>query len=259
LTAPAPATPAAELRRRYRHRLHDVAYVNIDHGNGGILLDLSETGVALQAVAPLRLNQPVRLRVELQSPRLALEATGRVRWANGLGEAGVEFPTLPRPSQRLVRDWLLTQLLQRAQPVADRDSIFRDHLPASVPPAVPVPAVSPAPIPVATREARHPDPPKHGVVRLLSWPGLARCIDAVIILDAVLLFAVVSLLLTQAVPQWPVSTGLAAGVTCIFAIAYRWMFVGKLGTTAGAHLARIANTERKVALEREPDQRPRFR
>jgi len=48
--------------RGYRHGIHRLAYVNLDHANGGIIRNLSETGIALQAVAPLHLNQQIRVR-----------------------------------------------------------------------------------------------------------------------------------------------------------------------------------------------------
>src|SRR2546430_14067952 len=74
--------------RRFRHGVHRLAYVNLDHANGGIIRNLSETGIALQAVAPLRVNEQVHVRFELMSPRVRVEALGRVGLADRVGTGG---------------------------------------------------------------------------------------------------------------------------------------------------------------------------
>ena len=65
-------------RRHYRHQVQSLAYVNLDQGNGGIIRNLGDSGIAIQAVAPLLINQQVFLRFELTNPRVRVEATGRV-------------------------------------------------------------------------------------------------------------------------------------------------------------------------------------
>src|SRR5579863_7318007 len=82
--------------RPYRHKIRTLAYVSLDSANGGILRDLSDAGMAVQALAPLRQNQAVKVRLELSSPRFRLEAEGRVAWVDSLGQAGVEFLDLPQ-------------------------------------------------------------------------------------------------------------------------------------------------------------------
>jgi hypothetical protein len=266
-TAPSPDSgPAATAgqavsaplpRRHYRLRLQDVAYVNIDHGNGGILRDLSDKGAALQAVAPLRRDQPIRMRLELHSPRLPFEATGQVRWANTMGQAGVEFLSLPQHSQGLLKDWIFTQLLHRALTALDQDSIFRGPILAAPSPGLSLSGAARAPIAVEARTAQRSDRRTSGLMRFFSSPGLARSIDGLVILAAVLLFAVVSLLLIDTAPPWPISVGLAGGVACIFASVYHWMFAGRFGSRLGAYLAKMANCDDFTATDPEPG--PRFR
>src|SRR6476660_4049944 len=82
--------PLPRRPRSYRHGVHRLAYVNLDHANGGIIRNLSETGIALQAVAPLRVNQQVHIRFELMSPRVRVDTLGRIGWADSFGQAGVE-------------------------------------------------------------------------------------------------------------------------------------------------------------------------
>src|SRR5881398_2116441 len=84
------AAAAVALRRKrqhHRHQVNSLAYVNIGQGNGGIIRDLAESGVAVQAVAPLQVNQQVQLRFELVSPRVHVETTGRVAWADSHGQS----------------------------------------------------------------------------------------------------------------------------------------------------------------------------
>src|SRR5215470_4104215 len=78
-----PVEPGLAPRRRQhpRYTLRSLAYVKLDQGNGGIVRDLTESGVAIQAVAPLRRGQEVTLRFDLLSPRARVEARGHVAWA----------------------------------------------------------------------------------------------------------------------------------------------------------------------------------
>ena len=78
-------------RRHYRHQIQSLAYVNLDQGNGGIIRNLGDSGIAIQAVAPLVVNQQVFLRFELSNPRVRVEATGRVAWVDPMGQAGWSF------------------------------------------------------------------------------------------------------------------------------------------------------------------------
>ena len=44
-------------RGHYRHQVQSLAYVNLDQSNGGIIRNLGDSGLAIQAVAPLA-SQP---------------------------------------------------------------------------------------------------------------------------------------------------------------------------------------------------------
>src|SRR5438445_313978 len=107
------AAAAVALRRKrqhYRHQVNSLAYVNIGQGNGGIIRDLAESGVAVQAVAPLQVNQQVQLRFELVSSRVRVETTGRVAWADSSGQAGLEFTGLQQRPRQLHCPWWLCSL-----------------------------------------------------------------------------------------------------------------------------------------------------
>ena len=73
---------ARQARRQYRRELRTLTYITLDQANGGIVRNLNDEGVAVQAVAALRQDQRVRLRFELRFPRLRVETYGQVTWAS---------------------------------------------------------------------------------------------------------------------------------------------------------------------------------
>src|SRR5690242_20924953 len=93
--------PACSRRRHhYRHQIHSLAYLNLDQFNGGILRNIGEAGVAVQAVASLSAGQQVFLRFDLANPRVRVEGTGRVAWADSFGQAGIQFLSLSQRARR---------------------------------------------------------------------------------------------------------------------------------------------------------------
>jgi hypothetical protein len=72
------APAAAQLRRRSQPRfpMHSLAYVRLHENNGGIIRDLTESGIAVQAVIPLQPGESLPIRFELFSPRVKVETSG---------------------------------------------------------------------------------------------------------------------------------------------------------------------------------------
>src|SRR5436305_10665731 len=98
-------------RQYYRHCVSPLAYVRVDHANGGIIRDLNECGLGVQAVAPLHTDQVVHLRFDLLRPRVRIEATGQVMWADRSGQAGIRFLDLAPVTRRDLKEWLFVTLL----------------------------------------------------------------------------------------------------------------------------------------------------
>jgi hypothetical protein len=272
-------------RLHYRQKLSTLAYVNLDHSNGGIVRDLSEVGIAIQTVTPLGLNQQVQLRFELQRPRLHLETLGRVAWADQRGQAGIQFLNLSDRAQRSLKQWIFTQLLARAQQVADAGFVFHSSNPTEGPTQLlfstpPRQAIRLEP---QARSSRLPDQsPLHqnwpdrksqdkSLLEMASAPALmrrqwlpfpvshrifARVVDGLILLTALLLFSVLAMTVTQIFPSWPVAAALALVVTGVFVAVYWFLFVTWMGATPGARLARLASCDLSVG---EEEDRPRFR
>ena len=255
----------APLRRprRYRLGIHRLAYVNLDHAKGAILRSLSETGMALQAVTPLRENQQVHVRFELMSPRIRVEALGRIRWADKFGQAGVQFLDLPERTRRLLKEWIFTQVLANTyhcskesifvQPESEINLLFS---PTTRPTIALDSEVLCVPDSGFTKEdamVRFPWCPVAISAGSLSW-----LIDSLILVSAVLLFLTLSLVMTHSLPTRTVVLALGLGVACVFTTVYRFLFTIWMGATPGVSLAQRAcvNSERARLGEVE---RPRFR
>ncbi len=117
--------PARQARTHYRHELRTLTYVTLDEANGGIIRNLNHEGVAVQAVAPLRQHQRVRLRFELRFPRLRVETYGQVSWASPSGQCGIRFVDLPARTGHQINEWIFSNLLDAVARDADHPrSIF---------------------------------------------------------------------------------------------------------------------------------------
>jgi hypothetical protein len=273
-TAAATAVAPYRKRRHFRQKVQSLAYVNLDQANGGIIRDLSEAGVAIQAVAPLRVNQQVYLRFELLSPRVRVEAAGRVAWADAMGQAGVEFVSIPQRSRSQLKEWLFTQLLTTAHQVV-WDSVFlhgkrggdATELLFSTAPR-PVIRLEPEAAPIPASVSQEEDwecrqgPQEPVALQLLGFPistrMLARLIDGLVLMSAVLLFSLVSMAMTHIFLGWWVAVGLALSAACVFGAVYWFLFMTWIGATPGTRLAQhAANDSNGMYLEEED--RPRFR
>jgi hypothetical protein len=96
----------SERRHALRQKVNTPAFASFDGATGGMVLDLSEEGMAMQALAPLESHTLVPLHLTLGEPTAYLETTGYVAWADALGRAGVRFSDLPDASRARLREWL---------------------------------------------------------------------------------------------------------------------------------------------------------
>jgi len=253
-------------RHHYRHQIQSLAYVNLDQANGGIIRNLGDTGMAIQAVAPLYVNQQVFLRFDLASPRSRLEVKGRVAWADPVGQAGVEFLALPSRSRRVLKEWIFIQLLATAEHSAGDAALL---LGASGPEAAELLFSSRArpAIRLESESAVAPHTPRDQHSRSLHLPwlpfaisalALSRLVDGLVLLSAVLLFAVICMAMVGVVPAWPVALVMGVGVTAVFAALYRFLFLFWIGATPGDWLAGLTE-DAFGGNEMAADDRPRFR
>src|SRR5271165_2296769 len=240
-------------QRPYRHKVRTLSHVNLDAGSGAILRDVNEFGLALQAVTPLAPQQQVHLRFELPASRMRIDASARIAWTDSWGQAGVQFLNLPQRSERLLKEWIFSQILSSAYLFSSCESAWvegnRDDcatellFSASARPAIRLAPRPSRPTALPGQQTRSRS------VRPLWWPvpisliTLSNLADGLILLCAVLLFAVMSLAMINILPTWPVTLALATGVTAVFVAVYWFLFAFWFGSTPGEHLARLAWAE----------------
>jgi hypothetical protein len=259
--------PARQARTHYRHEVRTLTYVTLDAANGGIIRNLNSEGVAVQAVAPLREQQRVRVRFELRFPRLRVETYGQVSWSNSSGQCGIRFVDLPTQTAQQIDEWIFSSLLDAiAREAAHRHSIF----------AAPTPlgeenvskehdglTLSSAPRPAIRIEAGYakehspqtpyqlreetPDLACDSAAKLnwlsrpLSGKTLAWMIDGLVMIAGLLLFSLIFLSITHELPPWPWAMGAASSAALFVAAAY-WVLFGVFGgASLGARLADAAS------------------
>jgi putative methionine-R-sulfoxide reductase with GAF domain len=99
-------------RRRVRHKVHVPAYATFSGGSQGAMLDLhevlnvSEVGVAVQCSAPMEINRPVELCLELAEAGEQIFVTAQVIWSDANGRVGFSLSNPPSSVSRRLREWL---------------------------------------------------------------------------------------------------------------------------------------------------------
>jgi hypothetical protein len=264
--------PNRPARTHYRHELRTLAYVILDQANGGIVRNLNHQGLAVQAIAPLRQHQRVRLRFELKSPRVRVETLGEVSWATVSGACGIHFVDLPERSQRQIDEWIFSNLLEsieRAESIREQstpeetDGLILSSAPH---PAIRLPNKSggrdEARAQAVLYEAeRHKKDPAGSALGLQPQPGwlsqplslrsIARLVDSLVVVAAVLLVAVIFLAIAHELPPWPLTLGAAAAV--FVAVTYWGLFGAFGGASFGARLAQSATGDEDEGRPRKPD------
>jgi hypothetical protein len=261
--------PARQARAHYRHELRTLTYVTLDDANGGIIRNLNHEGVAVQAVAPLRQHERVRLRFELRYPRLRVETSGQVSWASPSGKCGIRFVDLPARTSHQINEWIFSNLLDAlARDAAHPRSIFgasvvsiveenvpqeEDGLTLS---AAPRPAIRLEPIAGKLEDApvlpqyREEDlaGPAYEPYVQMSWLSrpvsgrtLAWLVDGLVVTAAVLLFALIFLSIAKELPPWPLTLGTASAAAIFVAATYRAVFAVFGGPSLGTRLAQATS------------------
>jgi TonB family protein len=151
--------PATDRRTHSRQPVRTLIYVELDEGNGGIVLNASEGGLSVQAVMSLMQDSLPKMRFRLSQPKDWLETAARVVWANESRKvAGLQFVDLPEQTRLHIRKWLAAEAVGAKAPsevpllserkfpavVQEPDASLAanpfENVPASTPRPMPVPA-----------------------------------------------------------------------------------------------------------------------
>jgi hypothetical protein len=263
-----------------------LTYVTLDHANGGIVRTLTHDGITVQAVTSVRPRQQLRVRFELRYPRLRVDTRGEVVWATFAGRCGIRFLNLPRKTIRQIDEWIFGNLLEGLSLPADLEaSIFAGHglgspggdAPASAQAAaasggmngasigdslvaapdpakiIDLPPPTPPPVEPEAEAASSTSSDVDWLAQPLSGRSLAWTVNTLVVVAALLVFALVFLSITREAPRWPGS--MASGAIIAVTALYWGFFKMFGGASLGERLARLAES----GLQEEGAEDNRFR
>src|SRR5580698_5763385 len=145
--------PDKDRRAHPRQRIHSLSYVKIGDGNGGIVLNVSESGISVQAAAVLEAGETVPIWLEIPKVRNRVEVQAEIVWLGASRkEAGLRFVDLEESTLRKIRKWMERE----ASPEKfedEPDVVEEEELP--VPAAVAVAVVEVEPTPAAAEIVDH--------------------------------------------------------------------------------------------------------
>lgn len=111
-TAKRPPNSPARLERRQhpRGKIDEVCYVEFpDGGNGGLVLNISETGLLMQSALKTNDQDIARLRFRLPGSEQWIEARAKLTWVGHSGkEAGAQFLDLSEECRARIAEWVAT-------------------------------------------------------------------------------------------------------------------------------------------------------
>jgi CheY-like chemotaxis protein len=199
-----------KMRRRFlRHMLHTLAYVHVDGLNDTpMLLDISEGGIALQALDPLEERRAFSIRFSLPGDPEEFEAVAAAVWNDISGRAGMRFLGLPVAVRERLREWLAVHgaggpadVSSDNDPAWDQDQV---HLPLQLAPT--------------------------------AQAICGAAVDLLIVAAAVGVFGLVSWAITAQVPPAPAGGSAAMLLGCLCWLVYRYVFFRGPSITPGGHV-----------------------
>ncbi|HKS76543.1 MAG TPA: PilZ domain-containing protein [Terriglobales bacterium] len=105
----------ADRRQATREKLEALVYLQFGIAQlPGLILDLSQQGLSLQAPEPLPAVHRVPLRFVLPGTSNMIEGIGEVIWADDEGRAGMAFSQLTADSRSHLRNWLQKREMHKA-------------------------------------------------------------------------------------------------------------------------------------------------
>ena len=97
----------AERREHTRFTASSLSYIDLGEANGGLILNLSEGGVSVQAAEVLVGDVYPRIRFRLPKSEDWIDTGGRIVWRGKTKkEAGIRFVDMPPYTRRRIREWL---------------------------------------------------------------------------------------------------------------------------------------------------------
>ena len=94
-------------RRSHSRQITTLNYIKLGESNGGILLNISEDGLAFTAAEALVEEFIPRLRFQLEEKAEWIEASGRIVWLNDSRKgAGIQFLDISDADREQIKRWI---------------------------------------------------------------------------------------------------------------------------------------------------------
>ena len=100
----------ADRRQQTRQAPGSLSYIHLDENNGGILINLSESGLAVQAAMSVMEDDLPCLRLQMPRSKTWLETSARVVWTgDSRRTVGVKFLDSTDDFRKQLREWLAAE------------------------------------------------------------------------------------------------------------------------------------------------------
>jgi TonB family protein len=180
-----------ERRSHIRRRVLSLEYIDLGSFNGGILLNLSEGGMYVQAVAGLSSDDLPQISFRLPDSSYVVKTNAQIAWTGeSKKDAGIQFVNLPEEARLKIREWVAIEhppvqsadeSTTDAAPVRKKTERLLEMPPPGLskkpgnipePPARPVQVQDSAPAPTLPVATGNPTAPKAVELLHLSGPIL---------------------------------------------------------------------------------------
>jgi TonB family protein len=99
-----------ERRTHVRRRVLSLEYIDLGSSNGGILLNLSEGGMYVQAVASLSADDIPQIGFRLPDSGYLVKTDAQIAWVGeSKKDAGIRFLNLPEEARLKIREWVAVE------------------------------------------------------------------------------------------------------------------------------------------------------
>ncbi len=107
----------AESRVHPRTVVRALAYVELSDENAGLILNISEDGLAVQAVQVVASDHLPRMRFRLPKTDLTIEVAGKMVWQlRSRKEVGIQFVDLSEAARAHIQEWIAAEPSRLAAP-----------------------------------------------------------------------------------------------------------------------------------------------
>jgi len=101
---------APDRRAQLRQSIRSLAYVDLGFGNGGIILNISEGGLAVRAVTALVEKSVPKMRFQPPTSKEWVEVGGEVAWTSeSKTMVGIRFLDPAEESRTRIHDWIMLE------------------------------------------------------------------------------------------------------------------------------------------------------